>query len=318
MDGIWPQADAKKAVLLVLGRILNLTKLPTSAGVHRVKSGHYFNLSSQAYAKEEIVSLRVLYVVLLLAGIAAADSFDRPLSKKTVALGRSPSRSGRRAKVNCYVYPTFMVKEVDLGEKGADRLAIIPVRRGVVQPCTRTRNRAEMVINPDEWTGYFKGAKGKLVFFDADDGWNGGMGFIIYDARTGKKVFEDSAVGDLDFLPPQAGQITLKYTRIIDSQCNAPKDEAACWTHIKKTIGVESPALPDCKKAYEESAQKLAKGRCEAQKSNTPQCVDKEIQLARDQTSQANSIIAYPVEVTLGQQPAIKGIPGDLKCWPSD
>ena len=298
--------------------LFNVTKLPPDAGVHTVKCGHYFKFCSGAYAKEDTVSLRVLYVVFLLAGIAVADSFDRPLSKKTVALGPSRSGSGRRSKVNCYVYPNFMVKEVDLGEKGADRLAIIRVRSGIVPPCTRTRSRAEMVINPDEWSGYFKGVKGQLVFFDADDGWNGGMGFIVYDSKTGKKVFEDSAVGDLDFLPPHAGDVTLKYVRIIDSQCNSPKDEAVCWDHVRKTIGVENPTQPDCKKAYEESAQKLAKGRCEAQSSNTPQCVDKEIQLARDQTSQASSIIAYTVEVSLGQQPIIKAVPGEIRCWPSD
>jgi len=264
------------------------------------------------------VSLRVLYVALLLVGIAAADSFDRPRTKKTLGLGPSPAGFGRHGKVNCYFYPTFMVKEVDLGEKGADKLAIVPVRHGIVPPCTRARSKAEMVIDANEWSGYFKGAKGDLVFFDADDGWNGGMGFAVYDSHTGKKVFEDSAVGGIDFLPPQGGQVTLKYTRIIDSQCNAPKDQAACWDQIRKTIGVENPPQPDCKKAYEESAQKLAKGRCAAQKSNTAQCVAKEIQLARDQTSQATSIIAYPVEVALGPQPTIKPVAGELRCWPSD
>ena len=76
--------------------------------------------------------------------------------------------------------------------------------------------------------------------------------------------------------------------------------------------------MPDCKAGYEKSAQNLAKGRCQAQSSDTPQCVAKEIQLARDQTSAANSIIAYPVEVTLGAKPAIKPVPGDLRCWPAD
>lgn len=48
------------------------------------------------------------------------------------------------------------------------------------------------VIRYPEWVGYFKGAKGNLVFFDADDGINGGMPFVVYDSKTGKSVFKDS------------------------------------------------------------------------------------------------------------------------------
>ena len=264
------------------------------------------------------MSLRIFSAVLLLVVASCAATFDPPRSKKTVVLGPSPARTKTLAKVNCYVYPAFMVKEVDMGEKGAERLAIVPIAHGVVPPCTRAKGRTEMVINPDEWSGYFKGVKGDLVFFDADDGWNGGMGFIVYSSKTGKKLFEDSRAGDLGFLPPQNGQIVLRYTRIIDSRCNLPREQEACWQQVTKTVGVEKLPQPDCQKAYEESAQALAKGRCEAQKAKTPQCVAKEISLAREQTSQATSIIAYPVEVTLSSQPEIKPITGDVKCWPSD
>ena len=84
-----------------------------------------------------------------------------------------------------------------------------------------------------------------------------------------------------------------------------------------KLRGENIPA-PDCKQGYEKSASDLAKGRCQAQNSDTPQCFDKEIALARDQTKGATSVIAYPVEVTLGSQPAIKPVAGDVRCWPSD
>lgn len=260
---------------------------------------------------------RTLYIVLLFVSLGTAGSFDPPQSKKTLYLGPSPAGFGRRAKVTCYFYPRFMVKEVDRGEKGADRLSIVPITPSTVRRCTASQTKTEKVINADEWSGYFKGVKKDLVFFDGDDLVNGGMGFAVYDAKTGKRIFEDSALGDLEFSATLGPETSVKYMRVIDGQCIIPKDQAACWEQIRKTIGVDA-SPPDCKQAYEQSAQKLAKGRCQAQNSDTPQCAAKEIQLARDQTKDATSIIAYPVEVTLGSEPSIKPMIGDVKCWPSD
>ena len=163
---------------------------------------------------------RLVLLLVALISISAAGSFDPPSRKKTVDLGRAPNSFHDHAKLNCYFYPEFMVKEVDMAEKGAERLAIVPIQHGVLPPCTRARSKNEIVIKPREWSGSFKGVKGNLVFFDADDGWNGGMPFAIYDARTGKKIFNDSALGDLEFADAPAGQISFRYMRILGGECN--------------------------------------------------------------------------------------------------
>src|SRR5215469_4180529 len=83
-----------------------------------------------SFSKKEVkcVFPRLLVTfVALLSTAAAVTSFDAPQRKLTIRLGRSPSGSGRQAKVTCYYFPKFMVKEVDLGEVGADRLAILPI-----------------------------------------------------------------------------------------------------------------------------------------------------------------------------------------------
>jgi len=81
-----------------------------------------------------------------------------------------------------------MVKQIDSGQKGADVLAIVPFD-DEAPVCTQS-NVHEIAI---EHYGGFKGAKDNLVFFNAPDGTNGGLLFRVYDARTGKKLFEDSA-----------------------------------------------------------------------------------------------------------------------------
>jgi hypothetical protein len=264
------------------------------------------------------VPTRLLLCVLFLISLACADSFDQPLSKKTVDVGPSKSSPETRAKISCYFFARFMVKEVDLREKGASRLAIVPIAKGVVPGCTRARGATEKVISSKDWTGYFKGVKNDFVFFDADDGVNGGVGFAIYDAKTGQKFFEDTALGSLEFGEAQNKQLSLRYVRVLDGECAIPKEKTACWEGIKQKIGVEDVSMPDCEKGYEESAQSMAKGRCEAQNTNNSDCLAKEVKIAREQWSDASSIISYPVEVVLGAHPAIKPTTGAMKCWPAD
>jgi hypothetical protein len=277
--------------------------------------------------------LRLLFIFSIftlsstLSSLAFAGTFDKPASKRVVDLGSSrsnpPGRNAKdqvRAKVTCYYFSAFMVKEVDMGEKGAERLAIVPVRKSETRTCSRLRDPGEREINSDDWSGYFMGVKGRLVFFSADDGWNGGTGFAVFDSKTGKKIFDDVALGNLEFSDAAGTNTSLRYTRVVDSGCILPKEESACWDKIKSKLALDSAsaAMPDCKGGYEKSAQDLAKGRCQAQNADNPQCLAKEISLARQQSNDANSVIAYPVEVTLGANASIKAVAGDLRCWPSD
>jgi hypothetical protein len=261
---------------------------------------------------EVSVPLRLLVAVLTLHSLAWAGSFDQPVFKRTVDLGPSKSSTGTRVKVTCYFFPHFMVKQVDAGEKGAERLAIVP---GKIKDhtCSRLRDQGEKEINSDEWTGYFKGVKGDLVFFDADDGVNGGMGFAVFSAKTGKKVFDDVALGPLQLSTGEDKSVTMTYTRLVEGDCVIPKEQAACWDKIKQKLALDN-AAPDCKGGYEKSAQEMAKGRCQAQKADNPECLAKEIALARQQANDSPSVISYPVEVVLSSEPAIKPANGKVGC----
>jgi hypothetical protein len=271
------------------------------------------------------VRLRLLFSIFALSSLAFAGTFDKPASKRVVDLGPSrsnpPGRNAKdqtRAKVTCYYFSGFMVKEVDMGEKGAERLAIVPIRKNEMRTCSRLRDPGEREINSDDWSGYFMGVKGRLVFFSADDGWNGGTGFAIFDSRTAKKIFDDVALGNLEFSDAAGSATSLRYTRVVDGGCIIPKEQSACWDKIKSKLALGAASMPDCKGGYEKSAQDLAKGRCQAQNTDNAQCVAKEIALAQQQTGDASSVIAYPVEVTLGAGVSIKPAQGDLRCWPSD
>jgi hypothetical protein len=69
-----------------------------------------------------VAALLLVVGAPVFASDASADSFDAPLEKKVVDFGPSPYYSGRnvRVKLSCFFFPTFMVKEYDAGQKGAE------------------------------------------------------------------------------------------------------------------------------------------------------------------------------------------------------
>jgi hypothetical protein len=176
----------------------------------------------------------------------AASSFDKPMRVVRVPLPRDPQNPEAKARVSCFYHSSFMVKEIDLGEKGADRLSIV---RSAGAACRREQAAGETVIG--EWAGYFKGVKGDYVFFDADDGWNSGVGFAIFAAADGKKLFEDVAKGKLQSIEVTSAGIALRYVRVYGATCSLAADKAGCWAQIKRDTDLVGASPPDCAAAYE-------------------------------------------------------------------
>jgi hypothetical protein len=253
-------------------------------------------------------SLRIgrLWTVGLLAvnSLALAQSFDAPVTKKVVDLGPSPYYSPAqkvRNRLSCYFFPALMVEEYDQGEKGAESLAIVPVTKGTQPACTKSNDQNEKVIKYPEWSGYFKGAKGSFVFFNSDDGINGGLPFVIYDSRNGRKLFQDSAYDSsmwkkranpspfnrLQVWSANDQQITLRYLRVVEADCDLYMERATCWKQVTKKLELKNPQMPDCS-GYEKV------------------------------TGRRESAIAYPVEVSLFPEPTTKTIGGPVRCWPVD
>jgi hypothetical protein len=262
---------------------------------------------------------RILFAFILLAFSLAFNpslisqrqptaSFDAPLKKKVVDFGPSPyypSGARRiRVKLSCFFYPAIIVKEYDEGQKGAEWLAIAPIKEGIIPSCVRSHSTGERVIEGAEWSGYFSGVKGNLAFFDADDGTNGGIPFVVYDSITGKKVFEDSAYNSLMWKMgvkiedsafntlrvsnDQVRGVSLKYLRVVEAGCDLNKEKTPCWERIRKKLEVKTAQMPICT-GYEHIM-----------------------------ADSSESALAYPVEVLLSPQPVINTIPGPVKCWPVD
>lgn len=235
-----------------------------------------------------------LWVTVFLLGIMASgstalcESFDTPLHERVVNAGRSPD--GGHAKLTCDYFSSFLVKQLDMGGEGASWFAIVPApRSGHLPACTQRHSAAETVINGKDWCGYFQGAKQDFVFLSACNAYNGGLDFAVYDARTGKKVFQDTAVnfaeGGVVFSRAPGGGIALSYSRVVVFRCTLPREQDGCWSQIESKLGLGNAATPVCT-TYEKQMTGTA--------------------------------IAYPVKVALTPAPAIRAVPGQIRCWPPE
>ena len=219
--------------------------------------------------------------------------FDEPLTVDTTPLPKDKANPDMQPQVNCYRFAGFMVKEVDLGEKGAESLAITAPDAA----CERAAGKNDKPVK-DDIAGYFFGAKGNLVFFQAEDGWNGGLPFVVYDTKTMKKLFDDSLAGD-DFESLDVNGTTVKivYHRVYSADCSLYLDGGNCADKIKKTTGLGTPdaKLPDCGEAYN------------AEKKRTPDYA-KEIE-------DLPSVISYEAELDYdGKTVTIKPLKGETAC----
>lgn len=258
--------------------------------------------------------------------VARPDWFDVPLKKITVDFGPSfqePSDTSpawqwsayghSRNTLTCYWFPTIMVKEYDISQKGADWISFMRLDANTHPECTRSHSPAEKVFaheassQADEWWGYFTGVKDDFVFLGAADGYNGGIRFAVYDSRTGKKVFEDTDCLACTHLkkthgkdPPSApfnrmriskvrgGPVTLKYMRVEQADCDLRADKASCWDHVEMQMKVKSAKAPVC------------------------------LGYAHTPVGELQSIVAHPVFVSLGSPPVVKSIEGPVLCWGPD
>jgi hypothetical protein len=254
-----------------------------------------------------LVSILLLGLsVIASTSIAFADSLDVPLKKKVVDFGLSennlPGRKNLRVKLYCFFYPNFVVKEYDNeGEKGAQWVAIVAVQKETAPACARTHASGERIFKWPEWSGYFKGVKGNLVFLNDADGTDGGMPFTIYDFRSGNKIFRDSAYdsgmwtqkpasspfNQLRFRGAEDSDLTMTYLRVVEADCDLHTEKTVCWDQVRKKLGLKSTRMPVCT-GYENISSRYV------------------------------SALAYPVEVSLFPQPVTKTIAGPVKFWPVD
>jgi hypothetical protein len=254
------------------------------------------------------VALLAGFALSASASISSAHSFDAPLKKTVIDFGLSPHNppggTNMRVELYCFLYPNFVVKQYeDQGEKALEWISLVPVRNKKTPPCTRAHVSGEIIISGPSWNwnGGLKGVKGNLLFFDADDGIDGGMPFVVYDYATRDKIFADNAYesamrngktayspfSEIRVLRDLDGSVLLRYLRVVDAQCDLHSEKIACWRKVRKALGLRNARMPAC------TGYQNISGRYQ-------------------------SAVVYPVSVSLFPHPVIRTTDGPIRCWPVD
>jgi hypothetical protein len=240
--------------------------------------------------------------------------FDKPLREIHTPLPNDPHGPGSRSMLSCFYYPTFMVKQVYLGEKGARQLSILPywLKDNKEPPCVRANATDEMVIDPREWGGYFEGVKGDFIFFESADRSDGGSTFAVFDAVNASKIFVDTekvtenATGFTTFAllnhPENENDsaLELRYRRMYRAPCSLRADENNCWNLVRSITGLTESSPPNCAAAYEAEEKKYPENAKSWKTDPT--------------------VIIYGVEVVLDSGKAIRVTPVSkaMECYPAE
>jgi membrane-bound inhibitor of C-type lysozyme len=222
----------------------------------------------------------------------ASGQFDRA-TRAEVELAETETGFDMKGKLTCLRYPDFALKELDLGEKGAAGLYIASSEG----PCQLNPTLDRKI--EDDTAGYLWGAVGPYAFFRGADGWNGGMPFVVYDARTGTRLMDDVVSGDFAGLVLAGEELTLRYRRTFSASCSLLSAPESCAATIRQELGLAADRpMPDCRPAYQPA-------------------IDGDPNAAKDIEAWP-SVIDYPVERKLSPAgTSFVAVDGDLTCRPS-
>jgi len=201
-------------------------------------------------------------------------------------------------KVTCTWYPSYMVKEIDLGEIGADVLSIVPrAPKGPAPACKTERGPNDLSVSggADPWVGYFEGARGRFAFFRSADARNGVLAFAVYDATDGRGVFKEEPIGPVK-VEADGAKIGLSFIRRTLAPCSPLAGGDACWTRIRTELGVGDPP-PDCATPYREANETAAKAACANTAAPAPRCVEQELRLRPAVPAFVPPALEYEVQV---------------------
>jgi hypothetical protein len=173
------------------------------------------------------------FVLFSLAAKAQSESFDKAIKETVVDLGVPPENAGDptapHGKLRCHYFQSFIVKELDLGQEGDEWISITPTEGRRLTPCAQQHDKGEVVIHGEDWVaGYFVGVKKSFVFLEAPDCSNRGCPFGVFEASTGKKLFEDQRrlspkgkFAEIRFARI-GGNLVMRYPRVVAAGCSIP------------------------------------------------------------------------------------------------
>jgi hypothetical protein len=249
--------------------------------------------------------LIILFISITTSFVANLHSqtvkYDKPINKIVIDYGQSiyrPNYPSMHSKLSCFYYKSYLIKQLDEQEKGAEWISIVPLHGEIKPRCSKVKAKEEFRFNDDghpTWEGYFGGVLKDYLFLDSADGMNGAMYFGIFDLRSGKQLFKDDY--QYAFLQSNGkytwhddrkmhwnsnGELVISYIHAHFASCSLIKEKINCWKQVQVVTGLQS-VMPNCSGYTNDNP-------------DDP------------------SVIFYPIESIIKVKPETHPLPGSVRC----
>lgn len=233
-----------------------------------------------------LAKLALTTAVLLAApAVTHADPiFDQPAKVLTV-----PPNLDNDA-VTCTFYADVMVRVSGTDTPAPDDAMLLP-RPVAPSGAACAAQPSHAVELPS--TGFdLSGRKGNFLVFEASDP-TGAGGMIIFDARSGRKLFEDGESSIIAVAVTQ-GALRLRYTRAVNASCSLLANRDGCWStllasgQIPRGVFPGPPAREICATTYRPNGSPAVPG-------DDPSMVSYPVSLTLDSAGHASVQAVGPI-----------------------
>jgi hypothetical protein len=190
--------------------------------------------------------------------------------------------SGDRDAITCSFYHDVIIRISGTDTPAPDNAILLP-RPPAPAAFNCAANPSGGVTLPSEGVD-LSGRKGNFLIFEASDP-TGASGLLIFDARSGRKLFADgeSAISAAEFAQ---GSLHLRYTRAINTSCSLLADRDGCWSallasgEVPRGVFPAPPGREACARTYRPAGSPVAP-------DDDPSIVSYPVSLTLDSTGHA-------------------------------
>lgn len=184
------------------------------------------------------------------AVVRADPVFDTPAKVVTIPA------NGDQDAITCTFYADVMIRISGTDTPAPDDAMLLQSPAAPASSACATKPSRGVELPSSGFD--LSGRKGNFLIFEASDP-TGASELIVFDARTGRKLFDDgessiTAAEDLQ------GTLRLRYVRAINGACSLLADRDGCWAvllasgQIPRGVFAGPPAKETCAKAYRSAA----------------------------------------------------------------
>jgi hypothetical protein len=185
--------------------------------------------------------------LLMAPAVTRADPvFDTPAKVVTIPA------NGDQDAITCTFYADVMIRISGTDTPAPDDAMLLQSPAAPASSACATKPSQGVELPTEGFD--MSGRKSNFLIFEASDP-TGASGLIIFDARTGRKLFADGE-SSITVVEDVQGTLRLRYVRAINGSCSLLANRDGCWSallasgQIPRGVFAGPPTRETCTRTY--------------------------------------------------------------------